>query len=185
MLRVTFKYALIISYLLFTGYKAFATPANLDNFIANPKEVGSGDYKFLFMKIFTATTYAPEGKLDFNQPYALQLKYERDLKGEAIVKKTIEEINHQSNKVSQTELNQWQEELNKIIPNVSKGSVLTGIYTSKEQTLFFDSSWKLLGVINGREFAEHFFGIWLGPDSSDKKLRNKLLGLVSNDKKER
>lgn len=179
MLRVVPKYILIISYLLFASYKIFAVSESLDSFIVNPKEVGSGDYKFLFMKIFTATTYAPEGKFDFNQPYALQLKYERDLKGAAIVKKTIEEINHQSNKVSETELNQWQQELNKIIPNVSKGSVLTGIYTSKQQTLFFDSSWKLLGVIEGRDFAEHFFGIWLGPDSSDKKLRNKLLGVSS------
>jgi hypothetical protein len=34
-------------------------------------------------------------------------------------------------------------------------------------------------MIEGKDFAEHFFGIWLGPDSSDKKLRNKLLGVSS------
>jgi hypothetical protein len=156
---------------------SFAEATKIDNYVPNAEIVGNGEYKFLFMKVFSATTYAPQGKLKFDQPFALELKYERNIKGEAIVNKTIEEISHQSNKVDQAELKTWQNELIKIIPNVTKGSILTGIYTSDQQTLFFDKNWSLLGKVDGAEFAKHFFGIWLGPDSSDSKLKNKLLGL--------
>ena len=41
---------------------------------------------FYSLMFFTATTYAPMGKLSLDKPFALQLCYARDLKGEDIAK---------------------------------------------------------------------------------------------------
>lgn len=154
----------------------FADVGVLKSYIPDAEKVGSGSYKFLFFSVFTATTYAPMGKLSLDKPFALQLCYERNLKGEDIAKKAIEKIRSQSDKVPEDKLALWQSELSAIIPNVSNGSVLTGVLTKEHETLFFDGNWQLLGRINDKEFANHFFGIWLGKDSSDTKLRKQLFG---------
>lgn len=166
----------ILLCMILTGNYCFADVGVLKNYIPDAEKVGSGNYKFLFFNVFTATTYAPMGKLSLDKPFALQLRYARDLKGEEIAKKAIEKIRGQSDKVSEDKLDLWQSELSEIIPNVSNGSVLTGVLTKEHETLFFDGNWQLLGRINDKEFANHFFGIWLGKDSGDIKLRKQLFG---------
>ncbi len=169
---------ILFSIVLACNY-CFADIGILKNYIPDAEKVGSGNYKFLFFNVFTATTYAPMGKLSLDKPFALQLRYARDLKGEDIAKKAIEKIRGQSDKVSEDKLDLWQSELSEIIPNVSNGTVLTGVLTKEHETLFFDENWQLLGRINDKEFANHFFGIWLGKDSSDTKLRKQLFGDVN------
>jgi hypothetical protein len=142
--------------------------------------VGKGKYTFLFMKIFDIELYAPQGKFDKNQPYALELDYHRNLKGKSIAEKTIEKISEQSTKVSSEQLNSWQQQLTTILPDVKQGSSLIGVYTpSIKQTKFFNNEQVLLGSIDGEDFANHFFGIWIGEDSSEPQLRKSLLGINS------
>lgn len=152
----------------------------ITQFVPDSSLVGKGKYTFLFMKIFDIELYAPKGKFDQNQPYALELDYHRNLKGKSIAEKTIEKISEQSAKVSTEQLNDWQQQLNSIIPDVKQGSSLIGVYIpSLKQTKFFNNEQALLGSINGEDFANHFFGIWIGEDSSEQQLRKSLLGINS------
>jgi hypothetical protein len=161
------------------AYISYAQTTPITELIPNAKVVGSASYRVFFMKIFTATTYAPNGVFSWQQPFSLQLEYNRKITGAKIVAETIDEINNQSNKVRPETLKEWRSELTQIIPDVEKGDKITAICNKNQETLFFANDFHLLGKIVDKEFSQHFFAIWLGNESKDKQLRQALLGAVT------
>jgi hypothetical protein len=65
--------------------------------------------------------------------------------------------------------------MEKIFPDVDKGSEITGIRTDTTATLFFHNGLEI-GRIDDPNFTNAFFKIWLGPQTSAPDLRKKLLG---------
>ena len=139
--------------------------------------VGEGRLSVLAWDIYDAQLFAPKGQLTKQAPFALKLSYLRDVKSDAIVKTTIDEISRQGFK-DKNRLQRWQQKLSRIYPDVKKGSTLIGVRTAKGTTVFCAAD-REIGRIDDPEFTKHFFNIWLGDKTKSPDLRRRLLGQTS------
>jgi hypothetical protein len=64
----------------------------------------------------------------------------------------------------------------KLIPDVKKGDRLLFLYRPGTG-IELQANGKTTGSIEGKDFADALFRVWLGPKPSDKSLKNGLLGL--------
>lgn len=64
----------------------------------------------------------------------------------------------------------------KLIPDVKKGDKLSFTYRPGK-AVEVEAAGKVAGAIEGKDFADALFRVWLGPKPSDKALRDGLLGL--------
>ena len=69
------------------------------------------------------------------------------------------------------------EKFGKLIPDVKKGDRLLFLYRPGK-ALELEANGKSLGSIEGKDFADALYRVWLGPKPSDKALKDGLLGLL-------
>lgn len=154
------------------------TPAyameKITTFVPNAQKVGEGRLTYLFWDVYDAALFAPDGQWNSDQPFALKLSYLRDITGEKIADRSIEEMRNQGFD-DEVKLATWHTQMRDIFPDVGKGTSLTGVYTSDGAAVFYYNN-EESGRINDAEFSALFFNIWLSPDTSAPDLRRKLLG---------
>ncbi|MFD1696375.1 chalcone isomerase family protein [Roseibium aestuarii] len=167
---------LAITLLIQTIGPARAEPAAA-RLVAGGELVGEGRFTFFGLPVFDASLYAPQGRYAPDGPFALALTYRRDFKGTAIAEKSIDEIRKQG-RASEASLASWQEQMSGIFPNVKAGQSLIGVKTAQGSAVFYSGSRKI-GEIRDPAFARAFFDIWLGSSTSNRSLRNKLVGQAS------
>lgn len=136
--------------------------------------VGEGRMTFLGFRVFDAELYAPGGSYKANAPFALRLTYLRNFKGSAITKSSIEEIQRQGVR-DQAKLERWKKQMRAIFPNVSRGQSITGVRDGNGHAVFYLGQ-RRIGTIADREFTRRFFAIWLGSNTKDPALRDRLIG---------
>lgn len=158
-----------------------AEPRSLETLLPQTQVIGDCTLSFFFWKIYKATYLASiktEKPSNPTPPFALRLEYFRQLKGEKIAKKTIEEMKRQA-PISPEQETTWLEQMKKIFPNTKKGTILTGVSTGTAAVFFIqeNGSDQFIGQIESKVFAKRFFDIWLGPKTSRPRLRRQLLGL--------
>ena len=142
--------------------------------VPNAQKVGSGHLSVMFIPVFDATLYAPQGHFNATAPYALRLDYLHSFKGSEIARNGVDEMRKQG--VSAANLKTWGDRMAAIFPNVGPGSALIGVRDASGHALFFNKSGQQIGTVQDPAFTQHFFDIWLGAKSSQPKLRNQLLG---------
>lgn len=135
---------------------------------------GTGTFRWMGLEIYTATLWTGDRAPDPSQPFALSLRYARTIKGTAIAARSIEEI-EKLGVASPAQIRVWREAMAKLFPEVSKGTVLTGLNIPGRGAKFFHDG-RPLGEIAGPEFAQAFFSIWLDPQTSAPALRAALIG---------
>lgn len=145
------------------------------NYLGDPQLVGEARLQVMLWKVFDASLYTQSGEYDANAPFSLSLRYLRQLDGHKIVSKTMEEIRRQDSSVDSEQLALWEEQLGKIIPDVSKGTTITGVRTPEGYTRLYFGNLKI-GEIQDLAFTQAFFDIWLGENTSNPRLRNNLIG---------
>jgi hypothetical protein len=158
-----------------------STAAN--DFIKNkwkktPSLKGQFAFRFFGLDIYQAQLWV-DGAINANLyeegQLALQLVYARNLNGNEIAKRSLQEIKNQV-KVSPEQEKMWLEQMVKIFPDVKNGDNLTGVYGPSQKAVFFFNQ-KYLGELSDVELSKRFFGIWLSPQTSEPKMRLHLLGL--------
>ena len=159
---------------LFMAGVVNAAPLHLYKYIEHPEPVGTGTLNFLFWNVYTATLFAPFGTWERDVPYALHIRYHMDLKGEDITARSIEEMRRQGLDDQKT-IALFRDRMASIFPDVTDDTTLTGIRDSAGGTLFYENG-RRIGDIREPEFAERFFAIWLSPETSEPRLRRRLLG---------
>ena len=163
---------------------AFITPVYANDYIKphvpNLSEVGEGRLTYLFWDVYDAELLAPNGEWKAEGPYALRLSYLRNIEGEKIADRSIEEMRDQGNK-NEVQLAGWHTQMNKIFPDVQDGTTLSGICTKQQETIFFEDG-KEIGRIKDPEFTRAFFNIWLSEKTSAPDLREKLLRQASDER---
>ncbi len=142
--------------------------------MATLERVGAARMQVLFWNIYDAVLFAPQGTWSDEGPYALALTYLRDLNGQAIAERSIEEIRRQGRTDEQT-LRRWQKLLTEIIPDVRERDEITGFADEQAHTRFYLDG-RLIGTVEEPEFTRAFFGIWLDETTSEPSLRARLLG---------
>lgn len=129
---------------------------------------GQGEFKRFGLHVYDAKLWqSPSQK----SVYALQLKYFMNIKSSQIVDASAKEMKKQG--VSSTAINKWRAELNRVMPAVKKGDVITGVNLGNHSLFYLNG--RYLGKVNSRQFGADFFGIWLKPNTSDARLRRQLL----------
>lgn len=144
--------------------------------LRTPRLVGQHRFTYWGFEVYDASLWAsaPFAAQDWaKQILALELRYLRDFKGTDIAQRSIDEIQGQR-PLSASQLQSWSATLQALIPNVRAGEQITGIYTPDKgmQLLHQD---RVLGELRNPELAQRFLGIWLAPETSQRKLRQQLL----------
>lgn len=165
--------------LMFTLLVLFAVPVfaaePIQALVPHAKMVGEGRLSVVFWDVYDATLYAPKGKLAESQPYALSIRYLREIEGQDIADRSIEEMQGQG--VSdEGRLAAWHSQMKQIFPDVQNGTVLSAVFIPGKKTIFYQGN-KRIGIIKDAEFTTRFANIWLGENTSEPGLRRKLLGL--------
>lgn len=167
------KILMLAAVLLGLSSLAMADISVANRHINDARLVGEARLKVLLWNVFDARLYAKDGRYDPNQPFALSLSYLRKLKGQKIVEKTISEMSAQS-RFTQSELSEWRQTLSGIIQDVDSSTTLTGVRDADGFTVFYRNGARV-GDVPDQRFTEGFFDIWLGENTSEPQLRQRLI----------
>jgi hypothetical protein len=140
----------------------------------NLSETGSGRFRWFGLHIYDARLFAPDGKFSFSQPYALALRYARELQGSRIAETSTDEIARLGFGTA-LQRSAWDAQMKRIFPDVKPGNELVGLYLPGQGTRFYYDG-RPVGEIADPEFATAFFSIWLDPRTKAADLRASLLG---------
>lgn len=143
-------------------------------YINDGELVGSARMTYLFWDVYDISLYSKSGNWQADQTFALELQYLRDLDGEAIAERSIEEMEGQGLKDSE-KIKQWLSQMKAIFPDVDDETTLVALKNEQGFTEFLRNG-QLIGSIEDQDFTQRFFDIWLSANTSQPKLRKKLLG---------
>lgn len=149
------------------------------------KASGSGTVRYLgFIKVYDATLYVPEqvsqqNLLDGRSSRCLQLKYNVDLKAEDFIKAAETILQEQHGEETLSRLKPQIDLLHQNYKPVKEGDSYTLCYDGLSQETKLVLNEEVLVTIQSTEFAEIYFGIWLGDKNplSDDLRRNLIKGL--------
>lgn len=137
--------------------------------------IGEGRLTYIFLDVYDAQLFAARGAFSPTGEYALALRYLMDFDGIDITKRSIDEMQEQGYR-DVPQLAKWQTFMSDTFPDVKENDTLIGVRTSTGSSRFFHNG-QFVGELDDPEFTNAFFGIWLAPNTSEPKLRQKLLGL--------
>ena len=138
---------------------------------------GSGVLTWNVFRLYRATLHAPRGQFDLTRPFVIDLSYLRRIPAAQIVGRSIDEIRRLSAPGEGT-LARWQVTLATLIPDVTLGSRLIGVFEPGRRVVFYSGSQRL-GEFADAQFTDAFAAIWLDPDTRSPALRASLLGMES------
>lgn len=141
-------------------------------FLPGAQLVGQGQFTRFGFSVYEARLWAPLGRYNQGEPFALSLTYSREIAGERLVQASVDEM--QKLQAPMTQNTQWRGALERVLPNVVPGDTITGVYQPGQGATFFHRE-RQTGQISD-ELAKHFFAIWLDPRTSEPNLRQVLLG---------
>lgn len=144
-------------------------------YVQNSELVGEARLKIMFWDIYDAKLSAMNGEFQEGTPMALSLSYLRDFDGEDIASRSIDEMRDLGYE-DELLLAKWFEQMRSLFPNVKEGENITGALDEKKSTHFYYQG-KFLGSIDDVNFSKAFFDIWLHENTSEPKMRKKLLGI--------
>lgn len=150
---------------------AAGVPEPVSRHIETPVQVGETRLTFWIWDVYDVSLYAADGQYDPSRPFALRLHYLRKLKGKAIAERSIEEMRAQG--ISEVKLAGWFTQLEKVFPDVEKGTELIGIFAPGRSTRFYKDG-EFIGQVLDPEFGMPFSNIWLGEQSSIPSVREEL-----------
>lgn len=160
--------------------QATAPPAFVHQALDGAALSGRGQLRFFGLRIYDAQLWVGTQfkASDFDAyPMALELTYYRAFTGAAIAQRSVEEIEREGELTPELAL-RWQNALAAVLPDVEPGDRLTGVYEPGLGMRLWRGD-LALGMIEDAELARRFFGIWLGPNTSEPSLRRALLARES------
>ena len=140
---------------------------------------GRGFLRFFGFKIYEAILFSEykSGEI-FNSKFFLRIEYFRDFKGEDIAKISFKEM-HRLNLIAKEKESVWLAWMEENIPDIKKDDVLKGVYVPEEGIVLYHNE-NLVSTLIDKDFARSFFLIWLHENTSEPKLRKKLLEFREN-----
>lgn len=105
--------------------------------------------------------------------FALELNYLRRLDGQAIARRSLEEM-RRVGRFTDSQAQEWLSRMRELFPDVRSGDRITGVHKAGEGAEFWFNGQRR-GLVADPQFAELFFGIWLHPNTSAPDLRERLL----------
>lgn len=152
-------------------------PQLLSELRATLTEVGSARFSVLFWDVYDSSLLTPSGTYDNSSKYLLEITYLRNIKSADLIERTEEQWQHLG--VDAIQYQNYLPQLKALWPDIKKGDRLSLWVDSNNASFYFNN--ELSGSIDDGVFGNLFASIWLSPDTSEPKLRKKLIG-QSNEK---
>ncbi|UXY55195.1 chalcone isomerase family protein [Pseudomonas tohonis] len=141
------------------------------------KLVGQGDFTWFGLRVYQARLWSPVAPMDWEQPFALELIYSRDLSRDTLVQASLDEMRRLGGaSVDEKRLAAWDGEMRQAFVDIQPGQRITGLYQPGKGSRFYvDGAFR--HAIADPDFAQAFFAIWLDDRTRNPQLRRELLGL--------
>ena len=160
----------------------FITPAAAFGSLSGLEKHGTGEFRYLgFIKVYEAELYvqtpaAAEEILDGKTSRCLKLQYSVALKADDFRKSAIKILSRQHSPETLERVKSEIERLHNAYREVGEGDSYSLCYDAENQTTTLSLNQQELVSIASPEFAEIYFGIWLGENEPlDEELRKQLL----------
>lgn len=137
-------------------------------------EIGNARMRWFGLHIYDITLWSAARSFDEKQPYALSIRYARNIPGDQLVSTSIDQMRGLGFR-DEAELTRWRGLLAPVFPDVKPGDNIIGIHQPGVGARFFHQG-KLTGTLNDAKLARAFFAIWMDEKTSEPGLRLKLLG---------
>jgi len=150
--------------------------ADQREFVPSGQAAGQGRLRFWGLDVYDASLWVAPGfrQADFaSHGFAMQLQYLRAFSAADIARRSVEEMQRPGG-VTPAQASAWQSALAGLLPDVVAGDRIWGVNRPGRGAQFFHNG-RALGEVGDAQFARLFFGIWLGPWSSEPALRAALL----------
>ncbi len=134
--------------------------------------VGKAKFSVLFWHIYDSALFTYDGKYQEDAAFLFEINYLRDISRDDLIERTVEQWQHLG--VDSIKYQPFLADLANIWPNISKGDQLA-MWTDGQSTAFYFNQ-AFQGQIADPAFSQLFASIWLSPQTSQPKLRKKLLG---------
>ena len=135
---------------------------------------GRGEMRWFGLRIYDASLWAPGGRWREDAPYALELRYARDIEGRRLVDSSLDEMRRLGG-MDEALAPRWRGELERVFPDVRSGDTIIGLHRPAQGAEFYHQG-RLTGRIDDPLLARAFFAIWLDPRTREPGLRARLLG---------
>jgi len=164
-----------------------------ESLLSSLNKLGEGQLKVLFWKVYKAEFYTEGHEYSETQyPKALKLTYQRDIEKKEFIDVTKDQwvqlnSHYQERLVSETQEEQWLNQLKNIFPTIKDKDIILFILTKDKQAKFYlrtfdnkknqyQQNFQSIGTILDPEFGDYFLSIWLSKNTSEPKLRKQLIG---------
>jgi hypothetical protein len=139
--------------------------------------VGQGDFTWFGWRVYQARLWSPAAPVSWEQPFALELIYRRELSRDTLVQASLDEMRRLGGtSVDEARLAAWDDEMRKAFIDVQPGQRITGLYQpGKGGSFYVDDQFR--HAVADTDFARAFFAIWLDARTRNPELRRELLGL--------
>lgn len=138
------------------------------------KKVGQGTLSYLLVDPYDAAFWSADGSANLNQPHAVEIHYRMGFSSEDLAERSVEEMNRIKDFPADLDA-KWQQEMQRIFPDVKKGDRIRAAAFPEKKVVFFHNG-KPTGEVTDPEFSRAFTAIWVGANTSEPELRAKLLG---------
>ncbi len=157
-------------------------PAIVADAIGALQPVGTGQLRWMGLRIYEATLWTPDGEYNEGSgPFALAIRYQRDIPSNRLVRTTMEEMERLD--VGGPSVDEWERRLSEIFPDVKPGDRIVGVALPDQGTRFVlergsetNGAAEVIGQIDDAAFTSAFFAIWLNKDTRLPGLRRELVG---------
>ncbi len=149
----------------------FAKPPEIEKAITAEAAYGKGALTRLIFHAYDAELWTDTKPWSYDAPFALTLTYRMNFTSEELVEKTLEELARIHGDKSR-----YRDELYQAFPEVKEGDRITALFLPEKGVRFYYNGQKT-SMIPSPAFARKFFDIWLSDQTSEPRLRRKLLGL--------
>lgn len=139
--------------------------------------VGRGELTWFGLSIYHASLWTSTGEYQSvkdSLPIALTITYNKNIKSDALAKRTVKEWKYLGLFDDQRR-KYWGQRLRQIWPNVASGDSITTLVTANRETRFYHND-KLLTELADPTFGTALLSIWLDDETSEPDLREKLIG---------
>ncbi len=144
---------------------------------ATARLMGKARLRFMGFTVYDIRLWTPASQMSAKswpqQPFALELEYALSLSGRAIAERSLKEM-ERAGPLPKEVADKWQALLEAWIPDVTPGDRLTGVHGGDGSLRLFHNGSERAQA-RDPELARRFFGIWLGPWTSEPRLRDSLL----------
>ncbi|MGF6124964.1 hypothetical protein QF019_000153 [Pseudomonas frederiksbergensis] len=149
--------------------------ANWQDALPGAQIVGAGEFRVFGFDVYNARLWSAARPFAADQPFALELIYQRSISRDDLVKASVDEIKRLSGtSVSAEQLAGWQTQMQQSFVDVQAGTRITGVYLPGQGARFFVGQ-QLQHEVKDPQFARAFFDIWLDPRTRNPELRQQLL----------